>query len=41
MGSVAEGQELTVVPRDHMSVGGPHLRFSIASGLLNIAAPIT
>ena len=31
----------TVAPRDHMSVGGPHLRFNCASGLLNIAALIT
>ena len=30
----------TVIPRDQMSVGGPHLRFSCASGLLNTAALI-
>lgn len=30
-----------MAPRDHISVGGPHLRFSCASGLLNIASPIT
>lgn len=32
---------LTVTPKDQISVGVPHLRFSIASGLLNIWAPIT
>ena len=35
-----QSQERTVAPRDHMSVCGPHLRFSMASGLLNIGAPI-
>ena len=35
-----QSEERTVAPRDHMSVGGPHLRFNIASGLRNIATPI-
>lgn len=33
-------QVLTVAPRDHMSAGGPHLRFNCASGLLKMAALI-
>ena len=33
-------QERTVAPRDHKSVCGPQRRFSIASGLLYMSAPI-
>ncbi len=49
MGSVRYGQcegydwrvlGLTVAPRDQISVGVPHFRFSIASGLRKIAAPM-
>ena len=33
---VSGARSLTVVPKDQISVAVPHLRFSMASGLLNI-----
>ena len=37
--SIMKG-DLAVAPKDQISVGGPQIRFSIASGLRKIVAPI-